>query len=61
MTQTLSNEMKKALGSTEINKRLSDLGYRVQPTDPAGMKKIMDDEYQKWGALIQSVGIKPAE
>ena len=61
MTQTLSNEMKKALGSTEINKRLSDLGYRVQPTDPAGMKKIMDDEFQKWGALIQSVGIKPAE
>jgi tripartite-type tricarboxylate transporter receptor subunit TctC len=61
ITQKLSQEMSKALGTPEINKRLSDLGYRVQPTDQAGMKKIMDDEYQKWGALIKEVGIKPAE
>jgi tripartite-type tricarboxylate transporter receptor subunit TctC len=61
ITQKLSQEMSKALGTPEINKRLSDLGYRVQPTDQAGMKKIMNDEFQKWGSLIKEVGIKPAE
>ena len=61
VTQKLSQEMSKALSSPEINKRLSDLGYRVQPTDSEGMKKIMDDEYSKWGALINAVGIKPNE
>ena len=61
VTQKLYQEMSKALNSPEINKRLSDLGYRVQPTNPEGMKKIMDEEYRKWGALIKEVGIKPNE
>ena len=61
VTLRLSQEMSRALSMPEINKRLADLGYRVQPTDPAGMKRIMDDEYRKWGALIQLVGIQPAE
>ncbi len=61
VTQKISQEMSKALSTPDIKRRLSDLGYRVQPTDPAGMKKIMDDEYQKWGALIKAVGIQPTE
>jgi len=61
VTQRLSQEMSKALNSPEINKRLSDLGYRVQPADSEGMKKIMTDEYTKWGTLINAVGIKPNE
>jgi tripartite-type tricarboxylate transporter receptor subunit TctC len=61
VTEKLSQEMTKALSSPEINKQLSDLGYRVQPTDAEGMKKIMDVEYSKWGTLIHAVGIKPNE
>ena len=43
----------------DVRERLEGMGYKVRPTAPAEMRTIMRREYEKWGELIRSVGIKP--
>jgi tripartite-type tricarboxylate transporter receptor subunit TctC len=57
ITNALSEDMKKAVLSPTLNKRLTDLGYRTQPSTPSQMLEIMKREYDQWGKLISTVGI----
>lgn len=58
ITHKLSDEMRTIVNRADVSKRLTDIGYRVHPTTPEEMQKIMLSEYEKWGALISAVGIK---
>lgn len=59
ITEKLSEEMRAIVNSADVKARLAGMGYRVNPTTPAEMHQILMSEYDKWGALIKTVGIKP--
>ncbi|MPS26046.1 tripartite tricarboxylate transporter substrate binding protein [Pigmentiphaga sp.] len=53
----LSESLRKVMAREETKKRLVDIGYVVTPTTRDGMRRIMQDEYEKWGRLIKDLGI----
>ena len=57
--EKLSGAMQKVLQKPEISKRLSDQGYRIQPTTPPEMVRVMRAEYERWRDLSKKVGIVP--
>lgn len=59
ITGKLSDELRAIVNLPDIRERLTNLGYQVKPTTPAEMTKLMADEYEKWGQVIKTAGIKP--
>jgi tripartite-type tricarboxylate transporter receptor subunit TctC len=59
ITEKLSEEMRAIVNTADVRERLTEMGYRVQPTTPDEMTQILNSEYEKWGALIKAVNIKP--
>ncbi|MFM7569596.1 MAG: Bug family tripartite tricarboxylate transporter substrate binding protein [Betaproteobacteria bacterium] len=59
ITQRLSDEQRAIVNLPDVRERLEGMGYKVRPTSPAEMQTIMRSEYEKWGEVIRTVGIKP--
>ena len=56
---TLNREMGKIIATTGYKERMAAIGVDVVGTTPAEFAKIISDDYEKWGKVIQAAGIKP--
>jgi tripartite-type tricarboxylate transporter receptor subunit TctC len=54
----LNREVNAALADPKFKARLSDQGSTVLAGSPADFGKLIADETEKWGKVIQAVGIK---
>jgi tripartite-type tricarboxylate transporter receptor subunit TctC len=55
----LNKELRAALATDEVRKRLIQEGAEPMPTTPEEHAAIIDREETKWSTLIKSVGLKP--
>jgi len=56
---TLNKEINAALADPTMKARLVDLGGAVLAGSPADLGKLIADETEKWGKVIEFAGIKP--
>ena len=54
----LNTEINAALADPEMKARFADLGGTVLPGSPADFGKLLADETNKWGKVIQTANIK---
>jgi tripartite-type tricarboxylate transporter receptor subunit TctC len=54
----LNKEINAALADPKMKARLADLGGTVLPGSPADFGKLIADETEKWGKVIQAANIK---
>lgn len=57
--ERLNKELRAALATDEVKKRLHQEGAEPMPTTPAEHAAVIDREEIKWSALIKSIGLKP--
>jgi tripartite-type tricarboxylate transporter receptor subunit TctC len=57
--ERLNKELRAALATDEVKKRLHQEGAEPMPTTPAEHAAVIDREETKWSALIKSIGLKP--
>jgi tripartite-type tricarboxylate transporter receptor subunit TctC len=57
--ERLNKEIVAALATPETKKRLADLGLDAVGNTPAQTAKLLDDEIQRWSAVIKAANIKP--
>ncbi len=57
--ERLNKELRAALASDEVRKRIINEGGEPEPTTPEQHAAVIDHEWTKWSAVIRSVGIKP--
>jgi tripartite-type tricarboxylate transporter receptor subunit TctC len=55
----LNDEVNAGLADPNIKERLTDLGGEPMSMSPAAFGKLIADETEKWGKIIQIAGIKP--
>ena len=55
----LNKELRAALASDEVKRRLIADGAEPMPTTPEEHAAVIDREETKWSTLIKSIGIKP--
>ena len=55
----LNKELRAALATDEVKRRLVQDGAEPMPTTPEEHAAVIDREETKWSALIKSAGIKP--
>lgn len=55
----LQSEVKKALASPDLVKRFSDQGAEPGGMPAADFQKLVRDETQRWGKLIEAAGVQP--
>ena len=55
----LSDEQRAIVNSPDVRERLAGVGFVPTPTTSAEMRKLMQVEYERWGKVVKSVGIKP--
>lgn len=53
----LNAALNKVLATPEVRARLANLGAIPMPGTPADFDKVIRDDYEKWGRIIQSAGI----
>jgi tripartite-type tricarboxylate transporter receptor subunit TctC len=58
IVERLNKELRAALGSEEVRRRLIQEGAEPRPVTPAEHAAIIDAEETKWSALIKSIGLK---
>src|SRR5262245_7665564 len=56
---TLNREIAKIIATSGYRERMAAIGVEVVGTTPALFAKIIRDDYEKWGRVIQAAGIKP--
>jgi tripartite-type tricarboxylate transporter receptor subunit TctC len=56
--EKLNKEINAALADPKIQARLADLGVEPTPMTPAEFGKLIADETEKWGKVIQAAHIK---
>jgi tripartite-type tricarboxylate transporter receptor subunit TctC len=56
--ERLNKDLRAALASDEVKKRLHQEGAEPMPTSPEEHAAVIDREETKWSALIKSVGLK---
>jgi tripartite-type tricarboxylate transporter receptor subunit TctC len=54
----LNNQINQSLADSRIKARLADLGGVGMPTTPADFGKLIAEETEKWGKVVQAAGIK---
>ncbi len=59
IVERLNKELRAALGSEEVKRRLMQEGAELLPTTPEEHAAVIDREETKWSALIKSMGINP--
>jgi tripartite-type tricarboxylate transporter receptor subunit TctC len=57
--ERLNKELRAALASDEVKRRLIQEGAEPMPTTPEEHAAVIDREETKWSAVIKSMGIKP--
>ena len=57
--ETLNREVNAALADPNIKDRIADLGGAVVATTPAQFGKLLAEEVEKWGKVVQFSGAKP--
>ena len=55
----LNSEINAALTDPKIKARLADLGGTVLGGSPADFGKLISDDTEKWGKVVQFAGMKP--
>jgi len=55
----LNNEINTGLADPKLKARLADLAGTVTPGSPADFGKLVADEIEKWGKVVQFSGAKP--
>jgi len=58
IVEKLNKEINAALASPEIVKRFAELGGATLPLSPAGFRKLLSDETDKWAKVIKFSGAK---
>jgi tripartite-type tricarboxylate transporter receptor subunit TctC len=59
LIERLNKEIKVGLADPKIKARYAELGATVFAGSPAAFRKFIQDETEKWGKVIKTVGIKP--
>ena len=58
IVERLNKEVIAALAAPAVSKRLGDLGLDAVGNSPAQAAKLVDDEIQRWSAVIKAANIK---
>ncbi len=58
IVQRLYTELKAGLENDELRQRFGSLGIALDPKDPAGFAKLMQDQWAIFRPLIQQLGIR---
>ena len=58
VTESLNNELNKALASADLRKRLEDQGLTVQGGSPEQFLKLMRSDIEKWGRVVKASGAR---
>ncbi len=58
IVKQLSAALQTALGSPEVKQRLATVGGEALPGSPEAFASLMRNDSDRWGAVIQRVGIK---
>jgi tripartite-type tricarboxylate transporter receptor subunit TctC len=58
IVERLNKELRAALATDEVKRRLVQEGAEPMPTTPEEHAAILDKEEAKWSALIKAVGLK---
>jgi tripartite-type tricarboxylate transporter receptor subunit TctC len=59
IVEMLNKTINKALADPDIKAKIAALGGTVLPGSPADFGKLISDETEKWGKVIQAAKIKP--
>jgi tripartite-type tricarboxylate transporter receptor subunit TctC len=59
IVERLNKELRAALATDEVKKRLHQEGAEPTPTTPAEHAAVIEREESKWSVLIKSIGLKP--
>ena len=54
----LSTSMLKALATPELKQKLNAGGFDLDPTDAAGLAKLIDSEVKRWAQLTKAAKIE---
>jgi tripartite-type tricarboxylate transporter receptor subunit TctC len=57
--EKLNKEINAALADPQMKARIADLGVAPLPMTPAEFSRLIADDAQKWGKVIQAANIKP--
>ena len=55
----LNTEINASLADPKLHARLADVGVEPTPMTPTGFRKLIADDTEKWGKVIQTAHIKP--
>jgi tripartite-type tricarboxylate transporter receptor subunit TctC len=55
----LNREINRILELPEIKKKISEQGFQPWPMSRAEFARVIDDEYRKWGQVVEAAGIQP--
>jgi tripartite-type tricarboxylate transporter receptor subunit TctC len=55
----LNKEINDALADPKMKARLADLGAVPMPMTPADFAKLISEETEKWGKVVQAANMKP--
>jgi tripartite-type tricarboxylate transporter receptor subunit TctC len=61
VVEKLTTEIKKVVESAEFKQKIEDQGGVAAYKDPAEFKTLIDKEYEYWGKVIKTAGIKAEE
>ena len=59
IVEKLNQEINAGLADPNIEARLAGLGATALPGSPADFAKLIAEETQKWGKVVEFAGIKP--
>jgi tripartite-type tricarboxylate transporter receptor subunit TctC len=54
----LNQEVRKALGTPELQKRFADLGGEIRPMSPDELAAYVRSEHDKWAKVVKTAGAK---
>lgn len=56
--KTQSDALLKALSTPEVNRQFSLAGLYKSPMDTPTVQRFVNDEYKKWGSIIEKTGLR---
>jgi tripartite-type tricarboxylate transporter receptor subunit TctC len=59
VVDTLNGEIAKIIATPGFHQRMAAIGVDVVGTTPADYAKMLKDDYEKWGKVVEASGLKP--